>query len=231
MRMRAFFPYLGSKILNAHKYPEPKYSTIIEPFAGSASYSILHHEHKIILVELDKVLVSIWELLISSSKRDILSLPLELNKILDLPEPEKNFIGFWWNRNSGFPSRLPTPKSQNKEYAHSYWSEKVRKRISEQVGLIKHWKIVHGHYTCAPVGNYTYFIDPPYQLIGSRYRHNCKQIDYANLSKFCRQLSGQRIVCEGLRGQWLDFKPLYQIKSSMSNKRMYKTEQVCILED
>ena len=46
------FHYLGRKSDRFAKiYPEPKYNTIIEPFAGSAGYALHHYSKKVILCE------------------------------------------------------------------------------------------------------------------------------------------------------------------------------------
>lgn len=66
----------GDKYLfrNSYKYPKPKYSCVIEPFAGSASYSMRYYDRNIVLYESDEFIYNIWEYLIKASRDDILGL-------------------------------------------------------------------------------------------------------------------------------------------------------------
>ncbi|MFL6862652.1 MAG: hypothetical protein ACJ8DZ_06610, partial [Allosphingosinicella sp.] len=56
-------------------YPAPRYNTIIEPFAGSAGYSLRYHERTVILYEIDPVVVAVWKYLIGVTPREILAIP------------------------------------------------------------------------------------------------------------------------------------------------------------
>lgn len=56
------FTYFGGKKGLARYYPPPAYGTIVEPFAGSAGYS-LHWAtagHRVILIERDPAIVALW---------------------------------------------------------------------------------------------------------------------------------------------------------------------------
>lgn len=44
MTLHPFFPYYGSKWSLGPLYPAPRHDRIIEPFAGSACYSLHHPE-------------------------------------------------------------------------------------------------------------------------------------------------------------------------------------------
>ncbi len=60
--LRPFFGYYGGKWRDAIKhYPEPQHDTIVEPFAGSAGYSLRYANRKVILCEIDPVLASVWQ--------------------------------------------------------------------------------------------------------------------------------------------------------------------------
>lgn len=74
-RLRPLFPYYGSKWRLAPRYPEPRHSTIVEPFAGSACYSLNWWWFDVELYDIEPV-ASLWRFLIGSNERDILSLPL-----------------------------------------------------------------------------------------------------------------------------------------------------------
>ena len=53
-QLRPFFGYYGGKWRDALKhYPEPDHETIVEPFAGSAGFSLRYAHRKIILCEID----------------------------------------------------------------------------------------------------------------------------------------------------------------------------------
>lgn len=63
--LKPFFTYFGGKYRLAPKYPKPMYNTIVEPFAGSAGYSLRYPEREVILNDLDPVISGIWEYLIN----------------------------------------------------------------------------------------------------------------------------------------------------------------------
>jgi site-specific DNA-adenine methylase len=68
------FYYYGRKKQIAKHYPSPNYSTIIEPFAGSAAYSLYANNWKkdVILVEKDEKVARIWQWLISEATPDLI---------------------------------------------------------------------------------------------------------------------------------------------------------------
>src|ERR1700743_2828997 len=92
--LRPFFSYMGSKYQLAKLYPEPRHSTIVEPFAGSAGYSLRYPDRDGVLVERYPILCEIWKWLINASPDDIRSLPGHLKAgdtiaDYDLPRPAK----------------------------------------------------------------------------------------------------------------------------------------------
>lgn len=214
--LRQFFSFFGSKVSLAKHYPEPEFDTIIEPFAGSAGYSCRHWEREILLADKDPVIVGIWEYLIRATKRDILSLPLKPESVASLTKPERDFIGFWWRRCGAVPSNIPVPWALSGKYETSFWSKETRKRIANQVEYINHWKVAAAHDDLFSLWQpqTTYFIDPPYQQQGSRYRFGSDGIDYVTLGVFCKTAAAanisQIIVCEAEGADWLPFRPLYK---------------------
>ena len=53
--MRPFFGFYGGKWRDAPKhYPFPEHDTIVEPFAGSAGYSVRYSDRNVILGEKEK---------------------------------------------------------------------------------------------------------------------------------------------------------------------------------
>ena len=48
------FKWFGSKWLSSKHYPAPEHDVIFEPFAGSAGYSLRHHEKQFVLIKGDQ---------------------------------------------------------------------------------------------------------------------------------------------------------------------------------
>lgn len=63
------FYYYGRKKQIAKYYPLPNYNIIVEPFAGSAAYSLYSNywNRDVILIEKDEKVVNIWEWLINEA--------------------------------------------------------------------------------------------------------------------------------------------------------------------
>lgn len=221
--LRQFFSYFGSKVALAKHYPAPEFDTIIEPFAGSAGYSCLHYERDVRLYDVDATVVGVWEYLIAATKQDIMGLPLDPESAASLSQAERDFIGFWWRRCGAVPSRKPVPWMLTGKYESSFWSEVTRKRIAQQVERINHWKVTLASYDTIPNGTATWFVDPPYEAQGKRYKH-CA-IDYPNLARWVRERSGQVIVCEDASATWLPFRPIYENRTVK-----YKKEKRIIIE-
>ena len=57
------FYYYGRKEKVFKYYPSPKNDTIIEPFAGSAVYSLKNFEKNIIILDKDERIINIWNYL------------------------------------------------------------------------------------------------------------------------------------------------------------------------
>ena len=91
------FSYYGSKSKVVDLYPSPKFGKIIEPFAGSARYSLKYFDREVILVDKYPVIVDLWKWLQQTSESDIMGLPnLENGQSLDnfdLPKGAKYLIG------------------------------------------------------------------------------------------------------------------------------------------
>jgi site-specific DNA-adenine methylase len=69
------FSYYGSKSKIVDYYPPPKHKRIIEPFAGSARYSLKYWQNDVLLVDKYPVIVEVWNYLKNASEQDILKLP------------------------------------------------------------------------------------------------------------------------------------------------------------
>lgn len=207
--LKQFFSYFGSKVALSANYPAPQFDLLIEPFAGSAGYACRYPSHEVRLYDIDPVIVGIWNFLIRATRQDILSLPLEPSEVAGLSQAERDFIGFWWRRGGAEPCAKPVPWMLTGLYPYSFWGEKTRLRIADQVDRINHWVCSLSTYQEIPVATATWFIDPPYQKQGKRYIHGSKGIDYSALGRWAKLLPGQTIVCEAEGADWLPFRPLY----------------------
>jgi site-specific DNA-adenine methylase len=212
------FYYYGRKDKIFKYYPTPKYDTIIEPFAGSAVYSLKNYKKNVIILDKDERIINIWNYLKAATTDEILSLPLlvrgqTLNdeEFNNLSLVQKDLISFFTNPSSAQPKR-----SVGK---FNIWHEKNRKRLSEDVNKIKHWEIVLGDYRDIPNQDATWFIDPPYQGNGGKYyKHGNKGINYQELADWVQSRQGQVIVCENSEADWLPFRPLKELQGQRHNK-------------
>lgn len=207
------FSYYGSKSKIVKKYPKPINDKIIEPFAGSARYALEYYDRDILLVDKYDVIVNIWNYLINASVKDIESLPeLELGDKTPeyLTQTEKDLLGFMMNRGSSTPKfTYTTWAARDKEITRH------KNRIIKYLDKIRHWKVQLGSYEDIPNQKATWFIDPPYQKMGLRYKE--KTIDYTHLANWSRERESQVIVCESEGADWMDFTPLCQIRGQKKN--------------
>src|SRR5215467_11108398 len=107
-QLRPFFGYFGGKWRDALKhYPAPAHDTVVEPFAGSAGYSIRYAHSKIVLCELDPILSEVWRYLLRVKPREVMRLPdIPLGGTLNdlnIGQEAKWLIGFWLNRGTESP--------------------------------------------------------------------------------------------------------------------------------
>lgn len=81
--MKPMFSYFGSKYKLAKLYGAPRHDTVIEPFAGSAAYSLYWEPKNVILFDKSPIIVSIWNYLITASEKQIMDLPTDFEVIAD----------------------------------------------------------------------------------------------------------------------------------------------------
>ena len=204
------FSYYGSKSKIVQYYPQPTKDKIIEPFAGSARYSLRYWEKNILLVDKYKVIVDIWHYLQRASEKDILGLPSNkefsnVDELKNLSNEEKFLIGFCIGRANQRPLR-------KKGQFNDWDNDKIR--IASNLYKIKHWKIIQGSYEDLENENATWFIDPPYYVGGYKYKEN--KIDYTLLANWCKSRLGQVIVCENTKASWMNFKPMLDFSGAMT---------------
>lgn len=202
--------YYGAKTTVIDRYPFPQHDTIIEPFCGTARYALMHFEKEVILVDKYDVLIDIWKWLQLCSPRDILRLPrLKQGENIDDfsfdCQEAKNLVGFLVNKGLNYPRKTATSWVAGK---HSNWFNYSYKRIADNLYKIKHWNISLGSYESIENIKATWFIDPPYQHGGQLYVMNNSDIDYNDLSNWCKSRLGQAIVCENSKADWMKFKKM-----------------------
>jgi hypothetical protein len=202
--------YYGSKSKVVDYYPPPKFDKIIEPFAGSARYSLKHFDRDILLIDKYEVIVKVWNYLKLASEQDILSLP-DLKRhddirTIDLDEGARLLIGFCINGGS------VTPKNIVCDFQN--WNED-KKRIAKNLFKIRHWEIRLDNYGNLDNTKATWFIDPPYQFGGEYYVMPSTDLDFSKLSDWCMSRNGHVIVCENTKANWMDFKPMRSMKGAV----------------
>ena len=217
--LRPFFSYYGGKWRDAVKlYPAPAHDRVIEPFAGSAGYSLRYHDRQVVLYEIDPVVVAVWKYLIAVKPSEILAIP-DLGPDqscddLNVCQEARWLIGFWLNRAVSSPRKSPSAWMRAGIRPGSFWGDRVRNTIASQVESIRHWEVHNSGYIECPDNTATWFIDPPYQVAGRHYRFGCEVIDYAALGDWCCSRPGQVIVCENEGADWLPFRHLASTKTT-----------------
>jgi len=217
--MRPFFRHYGAKYRLSRLLPEPTHKTIIEPFAGSACYSVMHGAGKdVILCDIDPQTAAIWQWLITASVSDIMALPPTLEEIkdvrlIDAPEPARWLVQTWLTP-QGTRSHTRAPPSCLKlaqRHPSSFWGREIQKRIAEQVPLIRHWQVECAEWKSVCRYKATYVFDPPYHKNVNSYANNTygkgsiKNVDFEELANVCKSLDGQVIVHEQEGATWLPF--------------------------
>lgn len=207
------FSYYGSKSKIVKYYPKPRYNKIIEPFAGSARYSLLYFENDIVLYEKSNFIYDIWMFLKNASKQDILNIPiLKIGtdiRTLSITGYELNFMRFFIGQG------LPAPQWIVSSMCTEINQKRTRNRIAKDLYKIKHWQINLGSYEQVENEMATWFVDPPYQFGGHKYLESNKHIDFTQLAKWCKSRNGQTIVCENTKSNWLPFKPMTEMHGTM----------------
>ena len=216
------FSYFGSKSKLLKYYPKPAYTTIVEPFAGTAKYALKYFDNDVILLEIYPKIFRIWKYLQQASIKDILSLPNVgyKEKIpLSLTDEERWLIGYCVARG------VPRPCTMGHKF-NNWELDKVR--IAKDLCKIRHWDIRNDDYK--NIGNIqaTWFIDPPYQTSGYKYNFGSSKIDYRSLSNYSTERNGQVIVCENGDADWLDFIPIKTFTGAFRFKENKNSKEECM---
>jgi len=209
--------YYGSKSKIIDHYPPPKEDKIIEPFAGSARYALKYYDRDVLLVDKYEVIVNLWNYLKNASEKDILKLPAFKKgddiRTFSLTDEERYLMGFCIGRGNARPVNLGGN-------FQDWESDKIR--ISKNLFKIRHWEIRLDTYTNIPNKSATWFIDPPYQYGGHKYKKSNKDIDFLQLGEWCKSRNGQTLVCENTKADWMEFKPMV----SMMGAKFKTTEAI-----
>lgn len=206
------FKWFGSKWLASKLYPAPEHDTIFEPFAGSAGYSLRHHEKKVVLWEDNEQLHALWTWLIAPSTRSsqVLEIPLNVREGTDIRELGLNkfqaLLLKHWQRTNNVGDCWTISPWGNKP---GQWTANTRARVAEELHAVKHWKVKRFWYDRPG----TYFLDPPY-LYNYQYRFK-GGFDYDGMLLNVKLIPkrSQIIVCEaacqkiGRVPKYLPFKP------------------------
>lgn len=197
--------YYGSKSRVVKLYPKPTFDKIIEPFCGSARYSLEYFDRDVLLLDKYDVIIKVWKWLQQCSPADILGLPMlktgDLISDYSICNEAKLFLGL----NAGIASTMPRNKVSTFCGEQNGRKNKMR-YIANNLYKIKHWKFECGDFNSLKNENACWFIDPPYEFGGHAYVHS--KIDFNHLSNWCQTRKGQVIVCENMKATWLPFVPL-----------------------
>lgn len=197
------FYFYGRKKQLARHYPPPRHELIVEPFAGSAAYSLHANnwEREVLLIERDARVADIWKWLIEeATPASILALP-------DLKQGERSseflhIIHAATKMAFAYRTIKVTPVLERN------W-EISRRVMALTVPKVKHWRVACDDYTSAPDIEATWFIDPPYKgASGMGYCYGSDLLDYQELGRWIKRRRGQVIACEGKEGDYLPFSPL-----------------------
>lgn len=216
------FSYYGSKSKIVDCYPKPKFDKIIEPFAGSARYSLKYFDRDVLLVDKYEVIVRIWKYLQQCSPNDIKNLP-EPKRGETINRSDFDCIEQAWLMGFIVQQGVNAPRltvSSVGNFGDCIKNDK--KRIAENLYKIKHWTIKIGSYEEIENQEATWFIDPPYEFGGEYYREGNKKINFKELGDWCRERIGQTMVCENTKASWMDFKPM----KNMSGSQHQTTEAI-----
>jgi len=207
-----FFSFYGGKYRIAPKYPQPLQDRIIEPFAGSAGFSLRYPDKQINLYDIDPKICGVWDYLINASEAEVASLPdIPNDKTVDdfnLPQEVKWLIGFCLQSGVSRPAKSPSSwaksNSNPTQTDATFWGEKRRNRIVSQLKYIRHWTIENKSYAEIDNCDAYWFIDPPYNnRAGLKYKYS--DIDFCHLADWCKSRQGSVVVCENVGADWLPF--------------------------
>lgn len=220
--MRPFFSYYGAKYTVAKYAGPPRRDLVIEPFAGSASYSTRYVPKRVALYDVSEDICMLWDWLINCSEADVRNIPdafENFDEIDRLPAGANLLTRFWVSKGRAEPSGKLSPwyfQYRNNRDCR-VWGPSVKERIIKQKPYIALWTCDNLPYWKVPLQNAHWHVDPPYNNeAGSRYPFS--NVDYEHLATWCGSLPGTVDVFENSGANWLPFEPLCEIVSSRGRR-------------
>ena len=233
---RPMWNYFGSKWNLAPFYGPPRTDLVIEPFAGSACYSLYWNCRNVLLADISPEVCAIWDYLINCSDNDIRELPdtiIDAEHLHSIPKPAQLLIRRWiWC----LPVISDNHVTMSRYHDHKYnpskqltiWSPKSKARIIGQKPLIADWKVWNKPYWELANFEAHWLVDPPYNnKAGKSYEYNCDGINYTDLGNWCQTRNGTIDVCEKEGADWLPFR---ELKSSHVSYAGHKRVEVVYRE-
>ncbi len=234
------FSYYGAKSKIARFYSKPRYKTIIEPFGGGASYSLLYYYHDVIVNEINPAVVSIWRFLQSKEALQwVDKIPERVEKGQYIKDIVEEFI-------PGAPAPLiellhssadQACYGKDKKFDKIYkfgakcWP-RLKPRLKYYIPKIQHWKILSVDFSKILNRKACWFVDPPYSnKAGLSYKYNLEPKRYDYIANWVKSRRGQVIVCEDIKADYLKFKPLKRSLEKLIIGESASMEAFCELEN
>lgn len=208
-------------------YPPPLFPVVVEPFAGSAAYSMYHLDSldRVLLFEKDERVCETWWRLLAMTPEEVLAYPVP-----KAGETTSDFLAMTTATSSAIArcnSMTVTPRIQQVMPIMLGQISRLVERAAKKV------EVVCADYAAAANIEATWFVDPPYQQLpgtrttktvyprGMGYRSGCdsESIDYERLAEWCLARRGQRIVCEQAGAAWLPFQHLAGSRDALGAMR------------
>jgi hypothetical protein len=220
--MRPFFSYYGSKWTGAKHYGAPRHDLVIEPFAGSASYSTRWECKSVKLYDISQDICDLWSWLIGCSADDISRIPDAFEnyaQVFALDRGPQLLARFWISKGRAEPSGTLSPWyfQWRGESDCRVWGPAVKRRIIEQKPIIERWTVERKAWWEIDVEAAHWHIDPPYNNDAGR-RYPNSSLSFSSLAAWCRGLPGHVDVCENVGADWLPFEPLYEVVTSRGRR-------------
>jgi hypothetical protein len=223
MKISPLFKWFGSKWQSAKRYPQPKYDTIVEPFAGGAGYSLNHCDRSVVIWEDDPNVSRLWRWILNEATTALIAeipvgIPVGTDvRTLGLSVGQQLLLKHWQRTNNVGDCWTVSPWGDKP----GQWTANTRARVAEEIHAVKHWKFEDPFsYIDAPC---TWFIDGPY-LFNYRYRSDLPEFDFDALSSLEQTITrkSQVIVCEAKckkTGRIPDYLPFVESHRSVTSRR------------